>query len=145
MDMRVKFRLPFSEYLDKLAGRNQTKEGAEIPDPTPMEPPINYVKQPSLASQIRDMVRSEALRQAAEAQGYETFEEADDFEIEDEPDLAATPYEAEFEGISAVQARARAAQETEERPVAARATPAPAEQASPQPAPAPAPPQPSGE
>lgn len=75
-------------YLDEL--------GREINDPTPMEPPLGYVRQPSLAEQIRDMVRGEKLRMEAEAAGMETFEESDDFDVGDDYD-PHSPYENDFD------------------------------------------------
>lgn len=76
-------------------GKPLSPGGLEVPDPTPMAPPVGYVQHVPLAEQIRAMVRSEALRQAAEAQGAETFEEADDFDVEDfDP---SSPYEEVFE------------------------------------------------
>ena len=36
------------QFLDKY--------GREIPDPTPMEPPLGYVRRPSLFEQIREQV-----------------------------------------------------------------------------------------
>lgn len=71
-------------------------EGREILDPTPMEPPVGYSRQPSLSEQIREMVRSEKLRQEAEAAGMETFEEADDFDVGDDYD-PTSPYENDFD------------------------------------------------
>lgn len=76
------------QYIDE--------DGREVLDPTPMEPPLGWKRQPSLAEQIRDMVRSEQLRAAAEAQGMETFEEADDFEVDDDYD-PSTPFENDFD------------------------------------------------
>lgn len=70
--------------------------GAEVLDPTPEEPPIGYNPQPSLALQIREMVRSEKLRLEAEEAGLETFEEADDFEVGDDFDISS-PYENDFD------------------------------------------------
>lgn len=67
-----------------------------IPDPTPVAPPVGYVRQPSLAEQIRTMVRSERLRLEVEAAGAETFEEADDFEVGDDYD-PDSPYEMAFD------------------------------------------------
>lgn len=80
-------------------------EGRELPDPTPMAPPIGFKKQPSMVEMIRNMVRSEELRRAAEAQGQESFDEADDFEVGDDVD-PSTPYEAEFEPFAEVRKRA---------------------------------------
>jgi hypothetical protein len=62
-----------------------------------MAPPVGYKKEPTIAERIRTMVRGEAIRQAAEAAGAETFEEADDFEISDETYDPTTPYEEVFD------------------------------------------------
>lgn len=72
-------------------------EGREIMDPLPIAPPIGYKKAPSISEQIRTMIRSERLRQEAENEGYESFEEADDFDVGDyDP---KSPYEEEFEPL----------------------------------------------
>lgn len=71
-------------------------QGREVPDPTPMAPPIGYKRTPSLAEQIREMVRSERLAMEAAAAGFESFEEADDFEVGDDFD-PSSPYEEQFE------------------------------------------------
>lgn len=75
-----------------------TEDGREKPDPTPMAPPIGYKRQPSLAEQIRAMVRSEALAAAARNAGAETFEEADDFDVGDDFD-PSSPYEDQFDPV----------------------------------------------
>lgn len=79
-----KFKLKLDEYrkLPKMAKRDDL--GNEALDPVPIAPPIGWFKQPSMFDQVRDMVRSEHMRLYAEAQGAETFEEASDFEVEDE-------------------------------------------------------------
>lgn len=88
---------------DKVKAGYQTPY--EVPNPTPVAPPVGYKRQPSLTEQIRAMVRSEALRQAAEAEGVETFEEADDFEVDDyDP---TSPYEEVFDPVEDLR-RARA-------------------------------------
>lgn len=68
----------------------------ETPDPTPVAAAIGYKREPSLAEKVRNMVRSEQLRLAAEAAGAETFEEADDFEVGDDYD-PRSPYEIDFD------------------------------------------------
>lgn len=69
--------------------------GHEVLDPTPMAPPIGYKPQPSMVDIIRAQIRSEALAREAEEQGFETFEEADDFDVEDfDP---TSPYEEIFD------------------------------------------------
>ncbi|MEM2002687.1 MAG: hypothetical protein QXT77_08595, partial [Candidatus Methanomethylicaceae archaeon] len=74
-----------------------TPEGREIVSSVPMAPPVGYKKQPSLVETIRMMVRQEKLAQELASQGFETFEEADDFYIEDDDFDDRHPYEAEFE------------------------------------------------
>lgn len=77
-------------------GRRQTLDGREIPDPTPMDPPIGYKKQPSMFEQMRELIKSEKLRAAAEEAGVETFEEGDDFDVGDDFD-PESPYEHNFD------------------------------------------------
>lgn len=79
-----------------LQALHHDKEGRELPDPTPVAPPVGYVKQKSMTEIIREQVRSHHLQAAAEAQGLETFEEAEDFDIGDDLD-PSTPYEAVFD------------------------------------------------
>lgn len=116
----------FSERVRELfvghKGRRLNELGQEVPDPTPMAPPVGYTPRPSLSEQIREMVRSERLRMEAEMLGAESFEDADDFDISDDPVDPSTPYESVFEGRSVSELRA------------ARAA---AEEAPPSPAPAP--------
>lgn len=57
----------------------------EIPDPTPMAPPVGYNAQPSMMDLVSQMVRQHHLRALDELE--ETMLEADDFEIEDDPPI----------------------------------------------------------
>lgn len=57
----------------------------EYPDPTPVEVPLGYRRPPTLQEEISRIVRQQMSQQAA-AEGFETFEEADDFEVDDDPD-----------------------------------------------------------
>lgn len=70
--------------------------GHEVPDPTVLEPPLGYVPGPDLMEQMRAMVRRE-LSAIAEENAHETFEEADDFDIEDDPVDYTSPYELYFD------------------------------------------------
>lgn len=140
---RVPFRLPLKEYFSKLKARRMTDDGREIPDPVPMAPPIGYIKQPSMVEHIRNMVRSEQLRMAAEEAGAESFEEADDFDV-GEDELPGTPWEAEFEPVSELRRRQAEAERGGSGgtppPVAPRSEPeAPAEGSPQAPAPQPSP------
>lgn len=82
--------------LEELIAARLNEHGHELLNPTPQAPPLGYKKQPSLSDQIRDMVRSEHLRQAAASAGMETFEEADDFDVDDDYD-PTSPYEVDFD------------------------------------------------
>lgn len=59
------------------------KDGHELLDPVPMEPPLGYRKSPTLSEQIAQQVRQMKLEVLQEALGelQETDEEADDFEV----------------------------------------------------------------
>ncbi len=62
----------------------------EYPDSTPIEVPIGYDTPLPLREEMRRFIKQE-LSAAAESAGEETFEEADDFDIDEEETLS--PYE----------------------------------------------------
>lgn len=69
------------------------EKGREIMDTTPVEVPLEFQRPLTMQEEIRRMVRQE-LSRAAEASGFETFEESDDFDVEDDDDLLfMSPYE----------------------------------------------------
>lgn len=70
-----------------------TEDGMEIPDPTPMAPPIGFVRREPLHERIRALVQHEYNR-ARSMQEVETPEEADDFVIPG--DEGEDPREARF-------------------------------------------------
>lgn len=78
------FRTSEADYKEKLERMGQTAEGSEILDTTPIEPPLGYLKQPSMVEHIRALIQSEKLKQEAAEQGDESFDEADDFDVEDD-------------------------------------------------------------
>lgn len=57
----------------------------EMLDDTPVCLPVRLKRTDALTEQIRRVIREEASRRASDA-GFESFEEADDFEIEDDYD-----------------------------------------------------------
>lgn len=67
------------------------ERGEELPDDTPIELPLRFRHPPSLQEQIRSMIRTEVSVRAASV-GMETFEEADDFDVDDENELQS-PHE----------------------------------------------------
>lgn len=91
----------YSKFDPETGEQTHDERGSEIPDPNPMQPPVGYNPQPSLAQQIRQMIISDRLaREAAEA-GMETFEEADDFEVGDDfEEERHSPYEGNFDPMT---------------------------------------------
>lgn len=86
------------------------EDGREILNPTPMQPPIGYKKQPSIAEQIREQVRAAKYLDDMEP---ETEEEADDFEIDDDPPIPSRWENDMVPSIKETRARIRALQEQE--------------------------------
>lgn len=65
----------------------------EWPDPTPVEVPLHLRGQrpPSLQEEIRRLMS--IMSQEASAEGQESFEEADDFDVDEDPDVFDSGYE----------------------------------------------------
>lgn len=75
--------------------------GLEKTDPKPMEVPVQFRQSETLEQRMARILRSSELRAAAQRAGYETFEEADDFEVGEDYD-PSSPYESDFD-LAAVQ------------------------------------------
>lgn len=73
------------------------EHGREIPDPTPMEVPLGFKRPETLAEQVQRLVRTSMSAHAA-MHGMETFEEAEDLEVDEDFD-PYTPYEVEFDPV----------------------------------------------
>lgn len=86
------------DYISSISRPSLDQDGREVLDTTPVAPPVGYRRQPSMVENIRAMIRSEKLRQEAAEAGYETFEEADDFDVGDDYD-PTSPYEGDFEPL----------------------------------------------
>lgn len=86
-------RLTPEAYLQKLISKGLNPDGTPVLDPTEMAPPIGYKKQPSMVDIVRDMIKSERLKAAAG--DNDTFEEAEDFDVGDEPEQLRSFYENE--------------------------------------------------
>lgn len=71
------------------------EKGYEIPDNTPVEIPSRLRLGVSRAVRMRNFIRHELSRSAAES-GSESFEEADDFSLDDGEEWSS-PYEADFD------------------------------------------------
>lgn len=89
-------------------------KGEEILNPTPMQPPVGYKKQPSLLDTIREQVR--AYHQSNIDMEPETEEEADDFDIPDDPIDPHSRWENDnIPSIKETRARIKALEEQERR------------------------------
>lgn len=84
-------------------GRALDEFGREVPDPTPMAPPLGYNPSPSLMDQVAAMVRAEHMRLNGYADDVDSFEEAQDLG-EDEEDVdefdTGRNYEEAFEPLA---------------------------------------------
>lgn len=65
--------------------------GREIPDTTPAETPPHLSRAVSRHEEMKAYIRAELSRQMEDA-GMESFEDADDFEVDEDPDILS-PYE----------------------------------------------------
>lgn len=83
------------ENLEARIGFRLDKFGHEVPDPTPLSLPSGFRRPETLQEQVRRLVRTQ-LSQAAAEQGEETFEESEDFDVDDDFD-PSTPFEVFFD------------------------------------------------
>lgn len=72
--------------------------GREIPDSRRPRLPIGFKKPESLAEQVQRLVRTH-LSEHAQEQGAESFEDADDFDIDDDDSDPFSPYEMDFDPV----------------------------------------------
>lgn len=80
--------------------------GEELLDPVPAALNVNLKRPIPLGERVRALVRSELLARAARDSGVDTFEDADDFEVPDDPIDKTTPYEDNFDpGTPGIAAR----------------------------------------
>lgn len=86
--------------------------GREIPDGKSLRMPSGMERPETLAEQVRRLVRTEWSRQAAE-QGFETFEESEDFDVDDDFE-PSTPYETFFDPMLGRELTPQQIQEHEE-------------------------------
>lgn len=90
------------KLVDPRRGKSVlTKDGAEDHTQSggPLASALNILQRDNLGDRVRELIRSERLAIAAREEGYETFEEADDFNVPDDDTFdPATPYEEVFEG-----------------------------------------------
>lgn len=81
------------------------KDGAEILDPRPVAVPVGFKTSETMDQRIKRIIEH-SLSVRARDTGLESFEEADDFDIDDDPVDPSTPWEDDFD-VAAVQAADR--------------------------------------
>lgn len=96
---RVKPRMTVEQYREKLGLKRLTVFGEEVPDPTPIAPPVNLVRAPSIFEQVREAARK-VLDERAAAEEFDTEEEDNNFNIPEDQDPVSrrefTEMEEEF-------------------------------------------------
>lgn len=111
----------FAAVLDAMRAHPKkmplNDRGQLVPDPVPMAPPIGFKPQPSMVELIRDQVRR--VSEEAKRDGHESFEDADDFDIGDEPELHS-PYEVDLETEVPIKVLRQRAEEAQEEYLAAK-------------------------
>lgn len=102
------------ELLNGIARSLLSNDGRlEFPDPTPLHGPVEFAPPArGMRKMVQDMIKAE-FSQLAEAHEMETFADADDFDIDDDPLDPLTPWEMEFDP------EVRAAVEAEKQRLAA--------------------------
>lgn len=76
--------------MTKFIQPGYNDRGEEVPDPTPVEVPVGFRHPPTLRETMQRLIREEVSR-AAEQSGDESFDEADDFNVDEEE--FSSPYE----------------------------------------------------
>lgn len=99
-----------AEHMRGMCSYNE--RGEEILDPTPIALPVGFTRPRSLQDTMKKLVQDELIRRDLQAHEIETFEEADDFDVEEQDPLESTPYEDCFEpaipGLAAREQEIRA-------------------------------------
>jgi hypothetical protein len=83
----------FGQKLKKCLGLDD--KGREKIDPRPVAMPVGFGKPPSMQERIRELFKAERELYESEKE-FETFEDADDFDIGDDYD-PASPFELSFD------------------------------------------------
>lgn len=74
------------------------ENGHEILDATPIAIPLGMKRPESIQEMVARLVRQERFRAALGKDDYESFEEADDFDVDDDYD-PTTPFEQHFDPL----------------------------------------------
>lgn len=84
------------DYVSRPSQRasiKSRKRDWEIPDPTPVVIPGDFERPPTIQEMLRMYLANEQVQQEIREEGFETFEEADDFEPDEEDLLPLSGFE----------------------------------------------------
>jgi len=104
------------EVLKCPVGGSVFINGVEFPDPTPVALALKFKKPLSIQEQMMQMIRADDFRKALLNRDVETFEEADDFDVDDDSFDPTTPYEQDFDNATIAAAQAGAVQPPADTP-----------------------------
>lgn len=85
---RLRPKMKARAYEEQQVARGNTPDGRyEVPDPTPVEAPVLLMPGDFTIARMRELIRSEQLARelAALEREVESFDEADDFDVPDDP------------------------------------------------------------
>lgn len=85
--------------IDMMMEGRLDSQGREIPDDTPVAMPAGFKHPEDLQTIIRRLIRSEEWQRMAEKNEMDTFEEAEDFDIDDDMFDPHSPYEEVFDPV----------------------------------------------
>lgn len=68
-------------------------DGKEYGDPTPMAPPVGFEAPPDLQEMMRQMIRNENYQRMLDEAGWDTEEEAADFDLDDEDPMPVSVHQ----------------------------------------------------
>lgn len=70
------------------------RDGKEYGDPVPIAPPVGFEAPPDLMEMMRTMIHNDAIQRRYDAEGFDTIDEAGDFDVDDDPLPPLTIHEA---------------------------------------------------
>jgi len=108
---KLKVEVAAADPGAKKSPMRHDKNGAELLDSTPMQPPLGYKRTPTLSEQIAAQVRQMKIELLNDESIMETDEEADDFEVGDDFEPMSKYENDNIPPIGVLKAKAKAINE----------------------------------
>lgn len=91
--------------INVFTGKRKFNEaGEELMDPTPIALPVGHRRPLTLQETLAMFIRSPGFRDQVTGEEFESFEESEDFDMDDDVDPSA-PYEKDFDLASVASAQ----------------------------------------